>query len=400
MKKSIVVFCVIIIFFSSCTFEQSTITDNLYEKITLENCSLYEDFSSLPQEIQDIIYNNGTFFDVESQKQYTKKSYKVTDNEELNQQIQWSEYMVFDFDDDGEKELVVMLDVGGGDPYVRVFDKQEDMVYAYPFVYRGFLHVYKDGGIYGASAADEFMIYKVKFDKNKQEETIILNETSEENESGQIAKVWYVKGKKVTEEEFNKFRDEYWENNKDIPWSSSGIDSQLLQMELSKIPVQKKDKVIYNLDMKGDGMELSKNTTIAYYLCKDNENYCFVRYIPEYIKGIGNYSFEVFSLKEEGEELVDSEKVEFKTYADGKYDKNFSSTNMSFFRDSINKYLANSILLLSIEDGEVEYSTETKALTYQENYKKIIPTDIQNEEPYVDNQLEIIEEKILKESSK
>ena len=73
---------------------------------------------------------------------------------------------------------------------------------------------------------------------------------------------------------------------------------------------------------------------------------------------------------------------------------------MSFFRDSINKYLANSILLLSIEDGEVEYSTETKALTYQENYKKIIPTDIQNEEPYVDNQLEIIEEKILKESSK
>ena len=102
-----------------------------------------------------------------------------------------------------------MLDVGGGDPYVRVFDKQEDMVYAYPFVYRGFLHVYKDGGIYGASAADEFMIYKVKFDKNKQEETIILNETSEENESGQIAKVWYVKGKKVTEEEFNKFSLNY-----------------------------------------------------------------------------------------------------------------------------------------------------------------------------------------------
>jgi hypothetical protein len=205
-----------------------------------EYYSLYEDLSPLPQEIQDIIYNGGTFFDVESQKQYTKESYKITDNEELNRQLQWLEYIVFDFDEDGEKELVVMLYAGGGDPYVRVFDKQEDMVYAYPFVYRGFLHVHEDGGIYGASAADEFMIYKVKFDKNKQEETIILNETSEETESGQIERVWYVKGKKVTEEEFYKFLDEYWENNKDIPWSSSGIDSQLLQAELSKIPVQKK----------------------------------------------------------------------------------------------------------------------------------------------------------------
>lgn len=375
MKKCIVAFCAIIMILSSCTLQENATTDNLYGELRLGESSLYEDLSPLPQEIQDIIYNNATFFDVESQKQYTKESYKVTDNEELNQQLQWSEYMVFDFDDDGEKELVVMLDVGGGDPFVRVFDKQEDMVYAYPFVYRGFLHVYEDGGIYGASAADQFMIYKVKFDKNKQEETIILDKTSEETKSGQFEKVWYVKGKRVTEEEFNKFLDEYWDRDKnsDIPWNYSGIDNQLWQMELAKIPVQKKDKVVYNIDVTGDGtedtiivdssktkrlwnkkvvisveesdgneiwreeMEVSEKD-IAYYLCKENEKYYLLRYIPEFIEGRGNYSFEVFNLNEKGEELVYSDNITFKTYVEEKYDRNFSSSDMSCFRDNLNRY--------------------------------------------------------------
>ncbi|MBQ2799782.1 MAG: hypothetical protein IJF03_00155 [Lachnospiraceae bacterium] len=434
MKKCIVAFCAIIMILSSCTLQENATTDNLYGELRLGESSLYEDLSPLPQEIQDIIYNNATFFDVESQKQYTKESYKVTDNEELNQQLQWSEYMVFDFDDDGEKELVVMLDVGGGDPFVRVFDKQEDMVYAYPFVYRGFLHVYEDGGIYGASAADQFMIYKVKFDKNKQEETIILDKTSEETKSGQFEKVWYVKGKRVTEEEFNKFLDEYWDRDKnsDIPWNYSGIDNQLWQMELAKIPVQKKDKVVYNIDVTGDGtedtiivdssktkrlwnkkvvisveesdgneiwreeMEVSEKD-IAYYLCKENEKYYLLRYIPEFIEGRGNYSFEVFNLNEKGEELVYSDNITFKTYVEEKYDRNFSSSDMSCFRDNLNRYLSNGILLLGIEDGEVKYSTETKAFTYQEDYKKIIPSDIQKTDEYVNNQLDLMEERILEE---
>lgn len=76
---------------------------------------------------------------------------------------------MFDFDDDGEKKLAVRLYLGSVEPYMRVFDKQEDMVYAYPFVYCGFLHAYEEGCIYGASAVAQFIIYKVKFNKNKEE---------------------------------------------------------------------------------------------------------------------------------------------------------------------------------------------------------------------------------------
>ncbi len=442
MKKKRVVFivCIVIMILNACSFENENYqftnrktNDNLYENINIQECSFYEDLSPLPQEIQNIIYNNGTFFDVENQREYTKNSYKIKEDEKLNRQLQWLEYIVFDFDDDGEKELVVMLYLGGGDPYMRVFDKQEDMVYAYPFVYRGFLHVYEDGGIYGASAADQFMIYKVKFNKNKQEETIILDATSEETESGQFAQAWYVKGQKVTEEEFLKFCDEYFEKNKDIPWSDRGIDSQLLQVELSKIPVQKKNKIVYQLDLTGDGkddvitvniskikrlwkrkavisvedstgeelwcdeMELSDTSGKLYYLCKMDGRYCLLRYITNYTKGDGKYSFEVFYPKKTGEDVFNSEEIEFKTYAEKKYVRDFSATNMDHFRNCINEYLANGILLFSIDGGKVKYSTENTVITYTENYKKIIPIDIQNEDPYVENQLDILQDRILEE---
>ena len=122
-----------------------------------------------------------------------------------------------------------------------------------------------------------------------------------------------------------------------------------------------------------------------------------MRYIPEFIDGRGNYSFEVFNLNEKGEELVYSDNITFKTYVEEKYDRNFSSSDMSCFRDNLNRYLSNGILLLGIEDGEVKYSTETKAFTYQEDYKKIIPSDIQKTDEYVNNQLDLMEERILEE---
>lgn len=435
MKRTILILGIIVIALGGCTLQKES--NQMLENIVTQEVpnDIHTDLHTLPQEIQDIIYRDGTFFDVESQKQYTKKSYKVQNLENIMQETKWGKYLICDFDEDGEQELVVRLqNMEGYCLDTKVFDKQENMVYAYSFVYRGFLHVYEDGGIYGASAADQFMIYKVKFDKNKQEETIILDKTSEETKSGQFEKVWYVKGKRVTEEEFNKFLDEYWDRDKnsDIPWNYSGIDNQLWQMELAKIPVQKKDKVVYNIDVTGDGtedtiivdssktkrlwnkkvvisveesdgneiwreeMEVSEKD-IAYYLCKENEKYYLLRYIPEFIEGRGNYSFEVFNLNEKGEELVYSDNITFKTYVEEKYDRNFSSSDMSCFRDNLNRYLSNGILLLGIEDGEVKYSTETKAFTYQEDYKKIIPSDIQKADEYVNNQLDLMEERILEE---
>lgn len=440
MKKIIFIVCITIILLSGCTSQKKSSqmmessAENLESTISPEKpVNIYTDLSTLPQEIEDIIYNDEIFFDVESQKMYTKKSYKIRDNNDVMQPAGFGSYLVCDFDEDGEQELAVEMSIHSSDWNKIVFDKQEDMVYAYPFVYRGFLHVYEDGGIYSASAADQFMIYKVKFNKSEQEETILMDETVEETESGKIVRAWYAQGEKVSEEDFRNFSDEYFEKNKDIPWSESSIDSQLLQVELSKIPIQKKNKIVYQVDLTGDGkediltvdiskikrfwrrkavisledstgeelwqdeMELSDTSGKLYYLCKIDGRYCLLRYIMNYTNGDGKYSFEVFHPKKTGEEILDTEEIKFKTYAEKKYVRNFFAENMYSFRYDINEYLANGILLLSIDEGEVKYSTENAAVTYWENYKKIIPIDIQNENPYTNNQLAIMEDRIIEE---
>lgn len=49
-------------------YNNSMSKDNIYDSLNSEECSLYKKLSALPQEIQNIICNNGTFFDVENQK--------------------------------------------------------------------------------------------------------------------------------------------------------------------------------------------------------------------------------------------------------------------------------------------------------------------------------------------
>lgn len=192
-----------------------------------ETVEVYQDLSTLPKEIQNVLYNNETFFDVEAQKEYTKKSYKVLDNnDKKTKDIDWGRYIVYDFDKDGENELAVIIEVHSAESDMRVFDKQNDKVYAYTFEYRGFLNVYADGAIVGSSAADKFTYYNVKFDKNKRQEIIIANATSEETESGQYEKVWYIGEKKVSEEEFYSFIKRY-EETEIVPWSSFSLDSKL-----------------------------------------------------------------------------------------------------------------------------------------------------------------------------
>ena len=432
MKKAILTFCFSIVLLSGCTLQKES--KQMEEKIVSqeEPTTIYTDLHTLPEEIQDIIYRDGTFFDVETKEQYTKKSYKVRDFENIMQPTKWGEYLIFDFDEDGEQEFVVRLENRMGNCLsTKVFDKQEDMVYAYSFVYRGFLHVYKDGTIDSASAADTFNFYKLKFNKNKCEEIIIADSTWEEDE-----KVWYIDEKKVTEEEFYNFINENYGMNMEILWSPSSLESKVLQEKISKLPTQKQNKIIYNIDITEDGvtdtitvdiskteslwkqkavisvkdsegeeiwsdeMEVSDTSCKLYYLCKIDEKYCILRYITDYKQGDGSYYFQVFYLKENQEKMIASQKVQFQTYPIGKYEVNLPTYDMYDFAKEVNEYFYNGILLIGVEDGKFKYTTEKNSVTYQESYKNVIPEEVKKENLYLEGQLEIMRDGILEESKK
>ena len=246
MKKNIVVVCLLATILAGCGAERGEEVEKKSEK-NIERATLtpfpsqeitptlslegeqeeisqgeYENISQLPEEIQQILYNRGTFFEVEHQKEYTKESYKLPNNEGIGETSEWGSYIVYDLDEDGEKELAVEIDSYSTATFIEVFDKQEDNVYAYAFPYRGFKTIYADGGIEGSSGADVNCYRKIKFNKNKYEETIIAESTVEENEEGVYMSEWYIGGKKVSEEEFYEFMGNY--NSEEIPWSTRLLD--------------------------------------------------------------------------------------------------------------------------------------------------------------------------------
>lgn len=231
MKKNVIAGVLFVALLTGCGVEKKdseklNIITEKKETIlpTVLPSEVYENIGELPKEIQDILYYEGTFFEVEYQNEYTKESYKVKKDENSWKDLEWERYRVYDLDKDGEKELIVIILESPSKAFVEVFDKQEDRVYAYAFPYRGFVGLYTDGAVLGSSGADVGRFRTMKFDKNKYEETIIAESTSEESEDGQYMKVWYIGDKKVSEEEYYEFISRYHNQEVMIPWSTSPLD--------------------------------------------------------------------------------------------------------------------------------------------------------------------------------
>ena len=70
--------------------------------------STQKDLEKLPQKIQKIFSDNQTFFDVEKEKEYDKNSFIKTLTKE-GYRPQWAEFLVADWDNDGEYELAVYI---------------------------------------------------------------------------------------------------------------------------------------------------------------------------------------------------------------------------------------------------------------------------------------------------
>ena len=94
MKRTILILGIIVIALGGCTLQKES--NQMLENIVTQEVpnDIHTDLHTLPQEIQDIIYRDGTFFDVESQKQYTKKSYKVQNLENIMQETKWGKYLI------------------------------------------------------------------------------------------------------------------------------------------------------------------------------------------------------------------------------------------------------------------------------------------------------------------
>lgn len=192
--------------------------EELPEVLPLEEASVYQDLKLLPQEIQNMLYNNGAFFEVYNQKEYTMDTFDGSHymNLEPFERPDWLEYIVFDFDHDDEKELAVVLKSPSIAATVEIFDLQEETVYAYSVVYRGFLSPQTDGSVIGSSGASQNIQYYFEFNKNHVKNKIIDQQDVSE---------YQICTEKVSEEEYYQYVSDRYQNS--IPWSSDTLDAVL-----------------------------------------------------------------------------------------------------------------------------------------------------------------------------
>jgi len=148
-----------------------------------------------------------------------------------------------------------------------------------------------------------------------------------------------------------------------------GIDEKIT-VDISKIE-ETQEAILKILDDEGN-IILKEPAGLAHagwnsvYLCTIDDKDFLLRYNPYMIQGWGTYNYRLFSIDEQGTEIIaDEDEIRFNIT--GQVEE-FDIEKMASFHDRINEYLDKSVLLLSTEQGDNAYSTEDRKITRKEEY--------------------------------
>ena len=164
-----------------------------------------EDLKKLPAEIQEIFFEDGKFYDTGEKKEFTWKSFEVTDSYDgISDSVRGGEFLVSDIDMDGEEELLIYLmprdpERGSIEDEVRFFDLSKGIVYAHPHCFRG-SDVYKNGIMGGASSAYDYVWYRISFEGEKETETVLAY--SRKKNGNQYGTAYYIGDEEISREEY------------------------------------------------------------------------------------------------------------------------------------------------------------------------------------------------------
>ncbi len=114
-------------------------------------------------------------------------------------------YTIFDFDNDLENEMIIMIE-SFSDGFYLILNNEHGVIYGFEDVYRGMIYIKTDGSYNGSGGATSGGIFKNKFEKNKR-----ITETLAEMDMGKCQ----IDGKGVSESEYLKYFEEF-ENKENV----------------------------------------------------------------------------------------------------------------------------------------------------------------------------------------
>lgn len=114
-------------------------------------------------------------------------------------------YTIFDFDNDSENEMIIMIE-SFGDGFYLILNNEDGVIYGFEDVYRGMIYIKTDGSYSGSGGATNGGILKNTFKKNKR-----ITETLAEMDMGKCQ----IGGKSVSESEYLEYFEEF-KNKEDV----------------------------------------------------------------------------------------------------------------------------------------------------------------------------------------
>ncbi|MGB4660538.1 MAG: hypothetical protein WBI07_15285, partial [Mobilitalea sp.] len=150
-------------------------------------------------------------------------------------------------------------------------------------------------------------------------------------------------------------------------------DGEKEQLRIDTGTAETEQKVTLSVIDQKDKILWSEETFLAHtgwnslYLCTWKEEEYLLRYLPTMYQGMCSYSYELFYLDESGKaESVSSDAIDFSINPGDEV--NYDAEELAAFAEKVNAFLENSILIVSTEEGVLEYSTEEKKITRTETY--------------------------------
>lgn len=163
------------------TVQEETFTDTEEETEPVGNRTSVDDLKKLPQEIQNVIYGDGVFYDLEFEKEFTRATYQLPKSDGENNwfcDATWEEFAVADVDQDDDYEFLVYLSTAEGFDGLdceeaRIFDFSNGTVYAHPHPFRGVSLLYENGVLVGSSGAADNQWYTLQYEGETETEKVL-----------------------------------------------------------------------------------------------------------------------------------------------------------------------------------------------------------------------------------
>ena len=209
MKKlsALLIVAIAALTLTGCNIATQNSSDNETKSSTQKSSNSGE----TTEPFQAVLDSKKTFISRDGGELYLK-DYTRYDGRDGSRSI---EYTYVDFNGDENQEIVLMMssDISGG---FLVLYSNGDKVYGYDFHWEGMLDLKQDGSFMQCKG-DEDHYCKLKIENNK---FIVIDEAIKFYQSRYEENSFVLDGKTVSEDEFNKFADN-WQKKKNVVWQKT-----------------------------------------------------------------------------------------------------------------------------------------------------------------------------------